>query len=274
MPQKPNNELNVVDGLVQLSFLIHGALERRAAEQELSIIQTRLLGVLRDRTPTMKELGRLLELDKSSISGLVDRAERRGLVNRIPSDADGRAVSVALTNSGRSLVSRVSAQFKQDVLSVLGYLPDKDRDLLSKAISRLLVLYTADRGIDLLDTSGYRPRDAAEGRPRRDPGFRRWAVRPGSADSLADLFYRPLSGQEISGFASILRSISVLQIPIRGQINDEEAPYEFALLRGANPPPIVIDVALSTPDEVFPTTATVAPAAMSEKLAEDFVRSR
>ena len=40
------------DGLAQLSFLIHGILERRAREHDLSIVQIRLLGVLRDRTPT------------------------------------------------------------------------------------------------------------------------------------------------------------------------------------------------------------------------------
>jgi DNA-binding MarR family transcriptional regulator len=101
MAQRRADELSPVDGLAQLSFLILGTLERRAAEQSLSMIQTRLLGVLRDRTPGMNELATLLELDKSSITGLVDRAERRGLVERIPSPADRRAVQVGLTDSGR-----------------------------------------------------------------------------------------------------------------------------------------------------------------------------
>ena len=99
-------ELSPVDGLAQLSFIVHRMLELRAAEHDLSIIQTRLLGVLRDRTPTMNELGKLLGLDKSSTSGLVERAERRGLVARAPSPADGRAVLVSLTDAGRSIVSR------------------------------------------------------------------------------------------------------------------------------------------------------------------------
>ena len=52
--------------------------------------------MLRDRTPAMNELARLLGLDKSSISGLVDRAERRGLVIRIPSAEDKRVAPAAL----------------------------------------------------------------------------------------------------------------------------------------------------------------------------------
>jgi MarR family transcriptional regulator, lower aerobic nicotinate degradation pathway regulator len=148
---KTDKELNIVDGLVQMSFLIHGMLERRAAEQDLSIIQTRLLGILRDRTPTMKELGQLLGLDKSSITGLVDRAERRGLVNRTPSRSDGRAVLVTLTAAGRKFIARASAQFEADVHTVLDYVSEAERRSLAKTLSHMLVAQAADHGIDLLN---------------------------------------------------------------------------------------------------------------------------
>src|ERR1700685_3073889 len=87
----PRAQLDPVDGMAQLSFLIMGMLERRAGEHDLSVPAARLLGVLRDREPTMNELARLLGLDKSSVTRLVDRAERRRLVTRVPSPADRRA---------------------------------------------------------------------------------------------------------------------------------------------------------------------------------------
>lgn len=142
-------ELSPVDGLAQLSFLIHRMLERRAAERDLSIIQTRLLGVLRDRRPTMNELGKLLALDKSSVSGLVERAERRGLVTRAPSPADGRAVLVSLSDDGRSLVAAASSQFAADVVALLKRVSPADRRELSRLVSRLLVAHAAEEGIDL-----------------------------------------------------------------------------------------------------------------------------
>ena len=142
-------ELSPVDGLAQLSFLIHRMLERRAAEHDLSMIQTRLLGVLRDRQPSINELGRLLGLDKSSVSGLVERAERRGLVSRAPSPADGRAVVVSLSDDGRSLVARASSQFGADVGALLERLSPSARRELSRLVSQLLVAHAADLGIDL-----------------------------------------------------------------------------------------------------------------------------
>jgi MarR family transcriptional regulator, lower aerobic nicotinate degradation pathway regulator len=146
---RPTEALSPVDGLAQLSFLVHGTLERLAAEHGLSIIQARLLGVLRDRTPTMKELGRLLGLDKSSTSGLVDRAEARGLVSRVPSQTDRRAVLVNLSDEGRSLVAEVAARFETEIDAVLDRLKPRDREALSRLVSRLLVAHAADHGIDL-----------------------------------------------------------------------------------------------------------------------------
>jgi MarR family transcriptional regulator, lower aerobic nicotinate degradation pathway regulator len=151
-PPTVPEQLSPVDGLAQLSFVIVGLLERRAAAHDLSIVQTRLLGVLRDRRPTMNELARLLGLDKSSVTGLVDRAERRGLVMRVPSTTDRRAVLVSLTDQGRALVSRASARFEADVLSMLDRLPPRDRATLARLVSRLLVAYAADQGIDLFAT--------------------------------------------------------------------------------------------------------------------------
>jgi MarR family transcriptional regulator, lower aerobic nicotinate degradation pathway regulator len=147
-------QLSAVDGLAQLSFLVHRMLERRAGEHGLSIIQTRLLGVLRDRRPTMNELGKLLALDKSSVSGLVERAERRGLVTRAPSPADGRAVLVSLTKDGRMLVAEAASQFEADVLALLNRLSPSDRGALSGLVSRLLVAYATDHGIDPFPSVG------------------------------------------------------------------------------------------------------------------------
>jgi MarR family transcriptional regulator, lower aerobic nicotinate degradation pathway regulator len=147
-------QLDLVDGLAQLSFVITGLLERRMAEHDLSLAATRLLGVLRDREPTMNELARLLELDKSSVTGLVDRAERRGLVARAPSPADGRAVLVRLTDAGRALVAEAAGLFAADVSGLLGRLPPRDQAALGRIVSRMLVTHAAGRGIDLFAPVG------------------------------------------------------------------------------------------------------------------------
>lgn len=141
---------STVDALAQTSFLVRGALERRAGEHGISLIQTRLLGILRDRKPTMNELAQLLALDKSSTSGLVDRAERRGLVRRLPSQIDRRSVRVSLTPEGRTLVQGVTTAFGTDIAALVDPLGLDERETLTALLSRVLVTAAAGQGDDLL----------------------------------------------------------------------------------------------------------------------------
>ncbi len=146
-------QISTVDALAQTAFLIQRALEQRADEHGFSLTQTRLLGVLRDREPTMNELAQLLDIDKSSASGLVDRAERRGLVQRTPSTLDRRSVLVRLTTQGRRLVDEVSARFEQDVTAMLEPLTASEHSSLTALLSRVIVAHAAAHGVDLLATA-------------------------------------------------------------------------------------------------------------------------
>ncbi len=101
----PASEDASLDALVQISFHVMAILSQVAAEHDLSLTQLRLLAVLRDREPTMSELADHLGLDRSSVSGLIDRAVKRGLVRRIASDVDKRSSRVTLTKNGEAFAA-------------------------------------------------------------------------------------------------------------------------------------------------------------------------
>jgi DNA-binding MarR family transcriptional regulator len=138
-----DEELDPVDALAQLSFAVQELLGEIAAEHDLSITQLRLLGILRDREPSMLDLARHLDLEKSSVTGLIDRAERRGLVERVPSPRDGRAVHVRLTAAGRRLTEQGAAQANAALSGLLDALPARDRARLS-ALATAMVRRHAD----------------------------------------------------------------------------------------------------------------------------------
>jgi DNA-binding MarR family transcriptional regulator len=129
---------SLIDALAQLSFVIQGALAEATAGHDLSIIQTRLLGILRDREPTMNELGAHLNLDKSSITGLVDRAERRGLVRRTGSSRDRRVVQVSITAAGRRVAEQISGLFEYRMTAITARLTGAERTRLRTLATRLL----------------------------------------------------------------------------------------------------------------------------------------
>ncbi|MCU1407511.1 MAG: Transcriptional regulator, MarR family protein, partial [Glaciihabitans sp.] len=72
----------LIDALAQSAFVTMGALTRIASENDLSLTQLRVLAILRDRRLRMTDLVGYLGLEKSTLTGLIDRAESRGLVSR------------------------------------------------------------------------------------------------------------------------------------------------------------------------------------------------
>jgi DNA-binding MarR family transcriptional regulator len=129
---------DLVDALAQTSFVVMGVLSRVGAEHDLSLTQMRVLGILRDRRPRMAELAQFLGLEKSTMSGLVDRAERRGLLARGRSADDRRAVEVFMTDSGLELAERVRAEVARALAPATSHLGTKERQALTGLLERML----------------------------------------------------------------------------------------------------------------------------------------
>jgi DNA-binding MarR family transcriptional regulator len=113
---------SLVDALVQASFAVMAVLSKVAAEHDLSLTQLRVLAILRDRTVRMSDLAEHMGLDKSTISGLIDRAETRGLVRREPSPDDKRAVDVFLAADGARLAELGGEQVARALSPMMGRL--------------------------------------------------------------------------------------------------------------------------------------------------------
>jgi len=140
---------NLTDALVELSFLIQATLARLASEYDVTLIQVRLLGILRDREPGIVELAGVLNLDKSSVSGLVDRAQRRGLVERASSKStDGRAIRVVLTKHGRRMVSQFAKQVSEEIAELVKDLSPAQRERLATQAARIVASSGMSRALE------------------------------------------------------------------------------------------------------------------------------
>jgi DNA-binding MarR family transcriptional regulator len=121
-----------VNALAELSFVIQGVLTRTGAGYDLSVTQLRLLGMLRNNQPSMQQLAQRLGLDKSSVTGLVDRAERRGMVRRETDPNDGRGVRVVITPQGREIARQCAAEIREALSAVTEPLSETQRVQLVK----------------------------------------------------------------------------------------------------------------------------------------------
>ncbi|AKV04725.1 Transcriptional regulator, MarR family [Labilithrix luteola] len=86
---------------------------------------------------TLAALSRALLVTAGNVTGLVDRAERDGLVERRPDPSDRRVGHVWLTTRGRSLVRKLLPLHAGQIHELLGHLPIRERRALRRALGAL-----------------------------------------------------------------------------------------------------------------------------------------
>ena len=139
MTSSPETEQDgLVDALARSGFATMAVLTRLSAEHDLSLTQLRVLAILRDRRVRMSTLADHLGLERSTLSGLVDRAERRNLLQRAPNRTDGRAVDVLLTAEGARLARRLGAEVQRSLAPMTASLTPAEQRRLRTLLERLL----------------------------------------------------------------------------------------------------------------------------------------
>lgn len=139
-PERPSTADAVdalVDILAQTSFALISIVTRIGAEHDLSLTQVRMLGIMRDRTLTMAGLADYLGLERSTISGLVDRAERRGLVRRQANAVDRRSTELVLTPAGLELAQVAAGSIAERVAPIVEELPEPVRAALPSLLEAM-----------------------------------------------------------------------------------------------------------------------------------------
>ena len=122
--------------LFHLVHRLHQALFRagdRMLVEELGITtsQSAVLMFLDGRTQaSMSDLASAVGLKITSVSGLVDRMEKKGLVARRRSETDRRSFHIELTDSGRALTAKAKPLVRENnarLLATIGERADAEK---------------------------------------------------------------------------------------------------------------------------------------------------
>jgi len=109
----------------------------RSGPGTLSRTESALLAALDDGPKRITELADSQVLAQPTVTQLVDRLQRRDLVTRERSAADGRVVLVSLSPGGRAELDAVRAHYRGILRSLTAELPDEDVTALLRATETL-----------------------------------------------------------------------------------------------------------------------------------------
>src|SRR5271165_2838106 len=140
MTNSPNPEsaMRVWLRLIRLEARMQAAVSDRLRMIGVSIPQCDVLTTLTEQEGlNQQELAKRLYVTKGNISGLLDRLEAAGFVERRSLASDRRQYSIHLTDAGRAMAEKAIAVQRTWLASTLGRLQEAELDALEAQLIRL-----------------------------------------------------------------------------------------------------------------------------------------
>lgn len=116
----------------------------------VSVPQVLCLNFIKDQPnfqSNQKEIKNYLNLNASTVTGIVNRLERNGYVARLPKSGDKRVSNITLTVEGQKLLNNLPPLLQEELLSKLMNLPASEvmqiEDTLDKLIN-ILDIHSVD----------------------------------------------------------------------------------------------------------------------------------
>ena len=87
---------------------------------------------------TQSEIRKFLNLNPSTVSGIIDRLEKKGLLARLPRSGDKRIVNIALTSAGDKLLNRIPSLLHEQLSDKLQLLDEEDLRKVEEGLNTLV----------------------------------------------------------------------------------------------------------------------------------------
>jgi DNA-binding MarR family transcriptional regulator len=111
----------------------------------VTFVEYSVLRVLMDGALSLSRLAEAAVRTTGGMTKIVDRLERRKLVERTPDPADRRGVLVGLTEEGRELSRKASDAYGIGRDRILEHLSRDEREAIERGLDRLVTAFEEDR---------------------------------------------------------------------------------------------------------------------------------
>jgi len=160
VPQE-SYELRVLQALRRIIQAIDIHSRKLAQQHDITGPQLVCLHELHNAGPrTVSGLAKSIYLSPSTMVGIVDRLEEKGLVARMRDLQDRRKVVVALTDAGRIMLERAPSPMQDRLAESLGRLAELEQVSITLSLEKIVQLMEAEEidAAPLLETGPLSPR--------------------------------------------------------------------------------------------------------------------
>lgn len=137
-------DLRVLRALRRIMRCVDLYSKQLTASEQITVPQLICLLTLQERgSLTATALSREVHLSPSTVVGIIDRLEDKGLVSRERGTADRRVVQVAVTPKGAALCAKAPSPLQATLARALNGLPELEQATIALSLERVVELMEA-----------------------------------------------------------------------------------------------------------------------------------
>lgn len=137
------NHAEILEGLRKIIRAVDLESKRIEKKFGISIPQLLCLRQLLEQPQyqiSHKELTKLLHLNSSTVSGILDRLEKKNLIARLAQSSDKRSTMIVLTREGKKLIEQAPYLMQNRLLHKLDQLEEQELKNIKNSIHTLSVM--------------------------------------------------------------------------------------------------------------------------------------
>ncbi|WP_338448140.1 MarR family transcriptional regulator [Niallia oryzisoli] len=124
--------------LLQTSKAIQERMRLELTKNNLSITEFSVLEVLYHKgRQTINEIGNKVLISSGSMTYVIDKLEKKGLLKRVACPNDRRAIHVTLTDAGNETLEKVMPEHEELVESIFASLTNNEKELIVELLQKV-----------------------------------------------------------------------------------------------------------------------------------------
>ena len=143
--------MDSTDILIKIRKIVRSInLESKKIQKEygVSIPQVLCLNFLKNQSnyqSSQNEIRKFLNLNSSTVSGIINRLEKKGLLARLPRSGDKRIVNIALTDEGFKLIDSIPFSLHEQLSAKLHDLPEDKIQQIIQGLDTIINMMNIDK---------------------------------------------------------------------------------------------------------------------------------
>jgi DNA-binding MarR family transcriptional regulator len=139
MPNPQEKQQKTTLSIINLQRALNNAMKQTSLQEGVTLQQATILRILQhEGTVPMSKIAEHLQVSRPNITGIIDRLEKKGLIEKSENNQDRRSTTIKITMKGQELQEKISQNYATLIKTGLKTLSATQQETLVNNLTKFI----------------------------------------------------------------------------------------------------------------------------------------